>query len=412
MSNDSGVSRYHALDALRAVMMLGGVVIHACCAYSTLPDVWWLKDRDQSAAIDALILFLHTFRLPVFFVMSGFFAAMVMEKRGWQGFLENRTSRLILPMLLGMVTLSPLLRAARALANLVERQEDLGTGMTAWFMEEISNRSLDQAHFWFLETLFWLCVLAAPSSRVLNRLRCGWFRAVLAGPFAPVCFALPSFLTLASMEFGMLATPRDLMPNLRILAAYGVYYTVGWGLWVNRDLLPKCQRSPWPGLGLILLLAPANFLAVMAQADHRQTSTPPMLLLAAGTGALISWLMFFSCLSLFLRHASSGSPRMRYLSDSAYWIYMAHPVVLVAIQIPLLYARMPGEVKALLGVLCATPVLLWSYDRCVRETWVGAVLNGRRYQRGLPREQAPERLFAKPGRPAKGPPTPTSRAAS
>jgi peptidoglycan/LPS O-acetylase OafA/YrhL len=40
------VPRYHALDALRGVMMLGGVVIHAFCAYSTLPDVWWMKDRD------------------------------------------------------------------------------------------------------------------------------------------------------------------------------------------------------------------------------------------------------------------------------------------------------------------------------------------------------------------------------
>jgi glucan biosynthesis protein C len=394
-----GIPRYHALDALRGVMMLGGVVIHAFCAYSTLPDVWWLKDRDQSTVLDALILFLHIFRLPVFFVMSGFFAAMLMEKRGWQGFLENRTARLMLPMLLGMVVISPLLRAARAFAVLVERQEDLGPGMAAWFARELSNRQLDQAHFWFLETLFWLCVLAVPLSRILNRLRSGWFRAVMTAPFASVCFAIPSFAALSTMEFGLLATPRDLMPNFKVLAAYGVYFAVGWGLWLNRELLPRLERNPWPSMALAVLLAPVNLFAVLAQASHREAANLPMLFLAAGTGAWISWLMCFSCLSLFLRHTSGGSPRWRYLSDSAYWIYLVHPLVLVMIQIPLLYVRMAGEWKALLGLVAATPVLLWSYDRFARNSGIGALLNGRRYPRGLPPADVPSARPASQGRP-------------
>jgi membrane-bound acyltransferase YfiQ involved in biofilm formation len=201
------------------------------------------------------------------------------------------------------------------------------------------------------------------------------------------------------MEFGVLATPRDLMPNFKVLAAYGVYFTVGWGLWVNRELLPRLQRNPWPGLGIALLRAPVNLLAVMAQANHREAANPPMLFLAAGTGAWISWLMFFSCLSLFLRYADSGSPRLRYLSDSAYWIYLVHPLVLVLVQIPLMYVRMPGMGKALIGLLAATPVLLWSYDRFVRDGWIGMLLNGRRYPRGpLLRQVPPDNPPSEPRR--------------
>ncbi len=87
---------------------------------------------------------------------------------------------------------------------------------------------------------------------------------------------------------------------------------------------------------------------------------------------------------LFLRYASGRKPRLRYLSDSAYWQYMANPLALVVIQIPLMNIRIPGEWKSLLGLLFAVPVLLWTYDRSVRGTWVGAILNGRRYRRGLP----------------------------
>jgi peptidoglycan/LPS O-acetylase OafA/YrhL len=109
---------------------------------------------------------------------------------------------------------------------------------------------------------------------------------------------------------------------------------------------------------------------------------------------LIHWLMFFSCLSLFLRHASGPSPRLRYLSDSAYWIYMVHPVVLVGIQIALMPAHLAGEWKALVGLLLATPVLLYSYDRFVRAGWIGVLLNGRRYPRGLPPHAGSDRTQA------------------
>jgi len=260
--------------------------------------------------------------------------------------------------------------------------------MAAWFKRELSNRQLDQAHFWFLETLFWLCVFAVPLSRVLNRLQTKWFRTAIAGPFAPLCFAVPSFAILTTMEFGVLATPRDLMPNFKVVAAYGVYFTVGWGLWLNRELLPKLQRNPWPNLVLAFLLAPVNTLAVLAQASHREVPNPAMLLVAAGTSAVISWLMFFGALSLFLRYASSPSPHLRYVSDSAYWVYMVHPVILVLIQIPLLGVRMAGEIKALICLLIATPVLVWSYDRFARSSWIGTVLNGRAYSRGLPTREA------------------------
>ena len=69
--------RYHAFDGLRGAMMLLGVVIHSAVAYATLDDVWWLKDPQTTQMMDMLTLFLHTFRLPAFFVMAGFFAALL-----------------------------------------------------------------------------------------------------------------------------------------------------------------------------------------------------------------------------------------------------------------------------------------------------------------------------------------------
>jgi glucan biosynthesis protein C len=61
-----------------------------------------------------------------------------------------------------------------------------------------------------------------------------------------------------------------------------------------------------------------------------------------------------------------------------------HPPVLVLLQVPMMALPLPGVVKFTLGFGLALPILFWSYDRFVRSTWVGAVLNGRRYERGFP----------------------------
>ena len=82
--------RYHGLDALRAAMMLLGLVLHSAAAYITLPlPVWIYRDPDKSGVFSPLFFFIHLFRMPVFFVAAGFFAAMLMTREGPGGFLET-----------------------------------------------------------------------------------------------------------------------------------------------------------------------------------------------------------------------------------------------------------------------------------------------------------------------------------
>jgi peptidoglycan/LPS O-acetylase OafA/YrhL len=63
--------RYHALDGLRAGMMLLGIVFHAALPYTTLPR-WPFKDSSTHPVFDVLTVFLHIFRVPIFFAMAGF----------------------------------------------------------------------------------------------------------------------------------------------------------------------------------------------------------------------------------------------------------------------------------------------------------------------------------------------------
>ena len=71
------LKRLHSLDALRAAMMLLGLVLHSVVSYITIaiPEAWPYQDRQTSVAFDYLVFAIHLFRMPTFFVMAGFFAA-------------------------------------------------------------------------------------------------------------------------------------------------------------------------------------------------------------------------------------------------------------------------------------------------------------------------------------------------
>jgi fucose 4-O-acetylase-like acetyltransferase len=92
--------RYHSLDALRAAMMLLGIVLHAAASYlvSPLGAAWPFKDARTNGVFDLVVFFIHLFRMPVFFVAAGFFGALLMQRDGVRAFIANRAKRVLLPL--------------------------------------------------------------------------------------------------------------------------------------------------------------------------------------------------------------------------------------------------------------------------------------------------------------------------
>jgi surface polysaccharide O-acyltransferase-like enzyme len=106
MSNDTPASaRRYDLDALRAGAMLLGIALHASLSF--FPSFWMVTDSRQDPVFGIIFSAIHGFRMPLFFVMSGFFSAMLLHGRGRGALVKHRFRRVFLPLLLGMVTVVP-----------------------------------------------------------------------------------------------------------------------------------------------------------------------------------------------------------------------------------------------------------------------------------------------------------------
>lgn len=85
--------------------MLLGIVLHAALSFAPIP--WPVQDSQQSGFFYGLFAFIHGFRMPLFFMLSGFFTAMLWRKRGLGSLVKHRCKRILLPMVVGCFTIIP-----------------------------------------------------------------------------------------------------------------------------------------------------------------------------------------------------------------------------------------------------------------------------------------------------------------
>ena len=106
ISEDTAILAPARPRRLRAAAMLLGLAYHAALSFAAgFP--WLVQDVSQSRGLYLFQAASHGFRMPLFFLISGFFTAMMWRKRGLKALLNSGSSAILLPCLLGLVTVVP-----------------------------------------------------------------------------------------------------------------------------------------------------------------------------------------------------------------------------------------------------------------------------------------------------------------
>ena len=94
------------LDALRGFAMLLGIALHACLSFFPIP--WPVHDTSNSDLLPLFLVAVHGFRMPLFFLLSGYFTMLVYRRRGLESLLRQRFVRIALPLVIAVATIVPL----------------------------------------------------------------------------------------------------------------------------------------------------------------------------------------------------------------------------------------------------------------------------------------------------------------
>jgi peptidoglycan/LPS O-acetylase OafA/YrhL len=482
-------ARRHDLDALRGFAMVLGIALHAALAF--FPTFWPVQDATSSfdGLFDEFLHAVHGFRMPLFFLLSGFFTAMLWRRRGLAALVRHRLKRIALPLAIGVVTIVPLVnlvseRAAAdqfdtlfeaiffqneiAVANFLEDGVDpnalrgdegitplhlaafidnadiaeilldagadpyaldddgdtafafaffvgsedvadviIATGfpdlrppgadwqdVEGWgFGEADDGDSLELDtwltsfhHLWFLWFLLWMVVGFALVALVVDwrqkdrpdlRARQGHWPRWLMWALVPLAL-VPQ---LAMGDGGRVPvfgpdTSAGIVPVPHVLAYYGLFFAFGALMYDRRgrngDLIADTLGRRWWAILLpaVLLVLPIG-LSLTFETDDAWG-------LAGLAQVIYAWAMCFGLIGLFRRFLAQERRGARYLSDSSYWLYLAHLPLIIVTGAWIRDWDLPAGVKFIGVTVAVTIVLLVSYQLFVRYSPIGTLLNGKR----------------------------------
>ena len=381
--------RLHYMDNIRAIALLLGIVYHAALAYSPfMANIWFTADTQNSAIFDAVVHWLHLFRMPVFFIVAGFFAGYLIDKKSIKGFLLHRFKRLALPFMIFFPILAGLfLHAIKWGSQFPESLPPIFE-----LFEQARNTPPSTMHLWFIWNLFGFSLLFSvamvfPQSllRVLKMLSNQWALLCLLP-----CLILPALYS----QFIPFPAPDKFTIEYWSYGFYGIFFSVGSSFYFNKAAIKNL--TPYtPYLFAVALISYACYMflfpkplsteqlisLIQTQTHHKSTFDQHHFLLVVMQSISI---VYWSLLAVVLAYKflQCENTLTRYISDASYWVYLIHVPILIYIQMPLLALDISIYLKFLISVVFTLATSFASYHVLIRFSFMGKLLIGKKYHRG------------------------------
>lgn len=376
--------RIHSLDSLRAAMMLLGLIFHSSLTYNVTYHAWPIKDpRTVHLFTDFLVLLIHSFRMPIFFFVSGFFAAMLFYERQPIPMIKNRVLRIVLPFIVFLFIIYPVTITSFAFTAAVFSQQGNSLGLAFKSLSKLSDFiPTSTCHLWFLYYLamitgtFVLLGILLKKVQWFTHLVTKLFDWLIQRPLVRILFFSGSvFILLYVLGTSMVETSVFFVPDINTFSFFSFFYLIGWILFKSKKHLDTFKIYDWASLALAIVLTIAQGLILTTYHLVPFSRSPLLIMLSA----LIVCLYLFGITGLFIRYGSKHSAITRYISDSSYWVYLIHLPITAIIPAFIWKLPLPAAAKFLIVLLLTAIICFVSYHYLVRSTFIGKFLNGRRY---------------------------------
>lgn len=357
-------ARLPFLDGLRVTAFALLIPYHVGMYYVTWD--WHVKSPAASDALEPFMQLSSPWRLGLLFLIAGAACQGLFARRGALGTLKDRSRRLLLPLLFGMLFIVPPQSYYEVLTQAPEMLPGDGGYLDFWRFYLTAGKACrgDDClvmptwnHLWFLPYLWVYAVLGALAARFIR---------------APGALRLPAWawLLLPAVPLALLRVfvkplfpiEHDLVHDLYNHLQYGGLFAIGWasrtplaeGFWA------AALKLRWAALGVSL----AGWAAVVAFNSHDEQLKHlegAQAAIRSVRGAL-TWCAIVACCGWAQRAFTRESPWLREASQAVFCLYILHQSVIVVLSQWLKPLGLPWGLEALLLValtlgLCALAYL-------------------------------------------------------
>jgi hypothetical protein len=374
-SNADLQQRRYDLDWVRSGAFLLLILYHIGMYYVTWD--WHVKSPNASAAIEPLMLLTSPWRLSLLFLVSGVATAYLLERRGWQRFFGQRSVRLLVPLVFGMLVIVP----PQSFLEVVEKvqypgsyAEFMGLYLTGYqgfcrdgdcLILPTWNHLWFVAYLWAYTLVLYAAVRAFPA--VVPRLH-EWVERRFVGLGLlvwPIVYLAAARMLLA-VRF---PSTHALVDDWYNHAVYAPVFVLGFALAGTRAPWETVERLRWHALGFAVL--GWAFLCIWHGIYGAGVVPLPSIGLRRIWQLVFSaqiWLAIVAILGFARRHLNQDNAARRYLTAAIFPVYILHQTVIVVAAHALQPVGLDPALEGALLVLVTVAMCFLGYEAIRRVT--------------------------------------------
>lgn len=308
------MNRRYDIDWLRVIAIALLLIYHIAIVFQPWAMfIAFIRSEELSTELWQPMTLLNVWRIPILFYVSGMGLYFAMRKRNWKQLIGERTKRILVPFLFGIVAITPL--------HMFVFQKYYKMTLTYY---------PHMGHLWFLGNIFVYVLLLLPVFLLLKKNENNKLKKIIEKlmryPLTPlivsVLFVLEA-LILQPKPFSLYAETWHGFVLGFLCFFFGFFFMhLGKSFWQN------VLKWRWLYFGIAAIMFTIRYVVYATEA-------PGYLMVIESN----CWI--FAVFGFFHKHLNKPSKTLSYLSKAAYPVYIIHMIVLYLASMWILPMNLP-----------------------------------------------------------------------
>jgi glucan biosynthesis protein C len=345
--------RQYYIDWLRILLIISVFLFHVGMIFNTW--TWHIKNNVQFGGILKQTMdFLHLWRMPLLFMVSGAGTYFALGKRTPFQYLTERFRRLFIPLVAGIFILVPV----QVYIEKISQFKSLTDFYSQMFDGVYPEGNFSWHHLWFIAYLFFISLIISP---FLNYLRSDRFARLIpkiertvTRPLALNICVIPLLLSQFLLRPFFETGTNDFIHDWASMTYYLLYFLMGYILIPVGSITESMNRYRYWYLTEVFIFAVLLFiLPVIAGPEFNDSLIHEILAI------LLAWSCALTAIGFAKHNLNRDSKQRKFANEAIYPFYLLHQPVIVVVGFFVVQSEIPALLKAgIIGFSSFTIIVL------------------------------------------------------